>query len=128
MSTISRLTTIALVAAFSAACSSTAGYDHQYTNVGMATGAVIGGVLGHQIHGKNGRYAGAAAGALIGGMTGYNADQISAVRRGHGIQGYMPSQEPQPPSYYQPSHYYQQPSTPPPGHRYSNIGYAPYPR
>lgn len=114
MNMISRITTLALVAAFSAGCSSTAGYDYQYTNAGAATGAVLGGVLGHQIHGKNGRYAGAAAGALIGGMTGYNADQISAVRRGHGIQGYMPSQDPQPPRHYQPSHYYQQPSYPPP--------------
>ncbi len=122
MNTLIRLMILAWVVAISAACSSTAGYDYQYTNAGMATGAVLGGVLGHQIHGKNGRYAGAAAGALIGGMTGYNADQISAVRRGHGIQGYMPSQDPhppqyaQPPEYYQPSYYYQQPSYAAPRH------------
>lgn len=121
MNTFSKFAALALVAAFGAGCASTAGYDNQYTAMGAASGAVLGGVLGHQINSKNGRYAGAATGALIGGLTGYNADRISRMQRGTGIHdqptGYPYQQQPY--SHQQPSSYpYQQPS---------GYSYQPYP-
>lgn len=42
---------------------------------GAAIGAVTGGVLGHQIHDKNGRYAGAVVGALTGAAVGNYMDK-----------------------------------------------------
>ncbi len=45
------------------------------TRTGTAVGAVAGGVLGHQLDGRHGRYYGAAAGAALGGGLGYAMDQ-----------------------------------------------------
>jgi len=45
------------------------------TTAGTAIGAVAGGVLGHQLDGRHGRYYGAAAGAALGGGLGYAMDQ-----------------------------------------------------
>ncbi len=44
--------------------------QNERTAVGAVSGAVVGGVIGHQIHGKNGRYVGAVLGALAGGAIG----------------------------------------------------------
>lgn len=48
---------------------------HLRTKTGAAIGAVAGGVLGHQLDGRHGRYYGAAAGAALGGGLGYAMDQ-----------------------------------------------------
>jgi outer membrane protein OmpA-like peptidoglycan-associated protein len=45
------------------------------TKTGVAIGAVAGGVLGHQLDSRHGRYYGAAAGAALGGGIGYAMDQ-----------------------------------------------------
>jgi len=64
------------------------------TKAGAAIGAVAGAVLGHQVHGKNGRYAGAAVGALTGAAVGNYMDkqqrrleaQLAAERRNNDIR------------------------------------------
>lgn len=43
---------------------------NQKTAIGAAAGAIIGGVAGHQVNDKNGRYVGAVLGALAGGAIG----------------------------------------------------------
>lgn len=45
------------------------------TKAGVAIGAVAGGVLGHQVNSKNGRYAGAVVGALTGAAVGNYMDK-----------------------------------------------------
>lgn len=50
--------------------------EYQYTAAGATIGGIAGAVLGHQVNGKNGRYAGAAAGAAIGAAIGNNADAV----------------------------------------------------
>lgn len=49
--------------------------QNQKTAVGALGGAVIGGVIGHQVNDKNGRYVGAVLGALAGGAIGRYMDQ-----------------------------------------------------
>lgn len=44
--------------------------QNQQTALGAGVGAVLGGVVGHQVHDKNGRYVGAVLGALAGGAIG----------------------------------------------------------
>lgn len=54
----------------------------QRTAVGAISGAVVGGVIGHQINGKNGRYVGAVLGALAGGAIGrYMTQQQQDLER-----------------------------------------------
>lgn len=48
---------------------------NQKTALGAGVGAVLGGVAGHQVHGKNGRYVGAVLGALAGGAIGHYMSQ-----------------------------------------------------
>lgn len=47
---------------------------NQRTAIGALGGAVVGGVVGHQIDGKSGRYVGAVLGALAGGAIGHYMD------------------------------------------------------
>lgn len=47
---------------------------NQRTAIGAVGGAVVGGVIGHQINDKNGRYVGAVLGALAGGAIGRYMD------------------------------------------------------
>lgn len=47
---------------------------NQRTAIGAVGGAVVGGVVGHQINDKNGRYVGAVLGALAGGAIGRYMD------------------------------------------------------
>lgn len=49
--------------------------QNQKTTIGALGGAVVGGVLGHQLNDKNGRYVGAILGALAGGAIGRYMDQ-----------------------------------------------------
>ncbi|MBS9777230.1 MAG: OmpA family protein [Gammaproteobacteria bacterium] len=49
--------------------------QNEKTAVGAGIGAVVGGVLGHQVNGKNGRYVGAVLGALAGGAIGRYMNQ-----------------------------------------------------
>lgn len=56
-------------------CSMTGGLsDNQRTAIGAGVGAVLGGVVGHQVNDKNGRYVGAVLGALAGGAIGRYMD------------------------------------------------------
>ena len=72
MKSASRIVVTVGIAVALGACSA---YDPYYhTKVGATTGAVAGGVLGHQFDDDDGRYYGAAAGALFGGILGNSMD------------------------------------------------------
>lgn len=60
--------------------------DNQKTAMGALGGAVVGGVIGHQVHDKNGRYVGAALGALAGGaITNYMNQQQQALENSQAL-------------------------------------------
>ncbi|MGY0398619.1 MAG: OmpA family protein [Ostreibacterium sp.] len=59
-----------IVAGMLTGCTSLSLTQDQKTAVGAVGGAVVGGVLGHQINDKKGRYVGAILGALAGGAIG----------------------------------------------------------
>lgn len=62
--------------------------DYPNATLGAATGALVGGVLGHQLDHDDGTLAGAAAGAVIGGTLGYNADRAARYRYRNGGGSY----------------------------------------
>ncbi len=76
-------TTLAL--ALLAACESQPSKE----NIGMATGAVLGGVLGHQIGGGSGKtvatVGGAALGAFVGSRVGRNMDHSDQAHTTHAL-------------------------------------------
>lgn len=72
MNSVLRLTVVTAALALSACA---ANDPYQRTKVGAATGAVLGGVLGHQLDDDTGRYVGAAVGALAGGAVGNYMDR-----------------------------------------------------
>ncbi len=63
-----------LVLAISAGLTGCTMSENQRTAIGAGAGAVLGGVLGHQVNDKNGRYVGAVLGALAGGAIGKYMD------------------------------------------------------
>jgi len=68
-----KLTAIAAAAIILTGCATDD--PNRRTKAGAAIGAVAGAVLGHQVHGKNGRFAGAAVGALTGAAVGNYMDK-----------------------------------------------------
>ena len=68
-----RITIAGLVAVMGVACATDD--PHRKAKTGAAIGAVSGAVIGHQVHGKNGRYVGAAVGALTGAAVGNYMDK-----------------------------------------------------
>lgn len=90
MHTGTRIVTVLALAIGLSAC---AGSPHQRTAIGAGTGAVAGGVIGHQIDRRSGRYVGAAVGALAGGAIGAYMDnqerafnQALAAERQRGLE------------------------------------------
>ena len=67
--------TIGLVIAVLAITACTANDPYQRTRIGALTGAIAGGVIGHQLDHRSGKYVGAAIGALAGGATGNYMDR-----------------------------------------------------
>jgi surface antigen len=80
-----RVLAASLVLALLAACESQPSKE----DIGMATGAVLGGVLGHQIGGGSGKtvatIGGAALGAFVGSRVGRNMDRIDQARTTHAL-------------------------------------------
>lgn len=75
MQRVMKTVALGLAVALLSAC---ANNPHQRAMIGAGTGAVLGGVVGHQLDDKNGRYVGAAVGALAGGAVGHYMDQQQA--------------------------------------------------
>ncbi|HXH03419.1 MAG TPA: OmpA family protein [Candidatus Competibacteraceae bacterium] len=72
MKTLLVRTSLVALAVSLAAC---ANNPYQKTMIGAGTGAVLGGVVGHEIKGERGAYIGAAVGALAGGAVGNYMDR-----------------------------------------------------
>lgn len=72
MTNVLKLSVITAVLALTACA---ADDPYRRTKIGAATGAVLGGVLGHQLDDDSGRYYGAAAGAVVGGALGNYMDR-----------------------------------------------------
>lgn len=67
--------TILSIALASLLFSGCANDPYYRSKVGVGLGAVLGGVAGHQVNGKNGKYVGAVAGAIAGGLIGRYMDK-----------------------------------------------------
>ena len=72
---MNRVFKIAVLSATLAVSACAVDDPYRRTKVGAATGAVLGGVLGHQLDDDSGRYYGAAAGAILGGALGNYMDR-----------------------------------------------------
>ncbi|MDO5091142.1 MAG: glycine zipper 2TM domain-containing protein [Cardiobacteriaceae bacterium] len=84
---------------------------NQHKVIAATTGAVVGGVLGHQMDDDRGRYVGAAVGALAGAALGHQMDNTQNTTQYYRNQNQQ-RQQYQQPQYQQPQYqqgYYQQP-------------------
>ena len=70
-----KLTLIAMATATALTVAGCANDPNRNTKRGAGIGAVVGGVLGHQVDGDKGRYIGAAVGAIAGGAAGNYMDR-----------------------------------------------------
>ena len=81
------LAVVVIAAAFLSGCES---YSPSKQDIGMATGAVLGGLLGHQIGGGGGRtiatIGGAAVGAFLGSHVGRRMDRADQLRTAEALE------------------------------------------
>ena len=85
------LAVVVIAAAFLSGCES---YSPSKQDIGMATGAVLGGLLGHQIGGGSGRtiatIGGAAVGAFLGSHVGRGMDRADQLRTAEALETRTP--------------------------------------